>query len=483
MKSEKLKKTGIYYVVVVVLMLFFAIYTAMEFPYTYITKEGDCFWVSTWDFWLLKLRLTPALTNWMSDYLMQFYRQPFFGASTHALLLGGIALLAHAVIQRVIGNKWHLAWLGLLPAVLLGIYCTFSLNFMMQCLFFFAALYGFTMIPSFMGKLMMGLLTVPVGFYLLRTPMLLTLLILQAALVLRYQDVKKCSYWLLPLVMLYFAPIIYSQQQAFIPFEKRYSGWGSYFDPLTSQYTKNGETIKKIVCLANEGRWIDLLYREHLRRQAQQGNITLMRYALLAESALGSLPENLLDYPIRDESQFYFPHERTYITLQFNRLFYLNLGIYDEAFHQAQEYSLLMVNGDCFSSLRQMVDYSIAEEEWEIADKYLRILAKSSCHKKFIKERRAMMQEAKQKPSRNIPLRADNFVGGYPLPVEMLRLARYYKDSPQRMKMIDYAICSYILRGDANSFLIALDAFDAYTGKKLPRAYQTYKDMITGEKN
>ena len=94
-----------------------------------------------------------------------------------------------------------------------------------------------------------------------------------------------------------------------------------------------------------------------------------------------------------------------------------------------------------------------------------------------------MMQEAKQKPSRNIPLRADNFVGGYPLPVEMLRLARYYKDSPQRMKMIDYAICSYILRGDANSFLIALDAFNAYTGKKLPRAYQTYKDLITGEKN
>ena len=457
-----------------ILVLFFVVYTAMKFPYTYITLEGDSFWVSTWDFWLLELSMTPALTNWIADYLMQFFRSPYIAASIHALFLGGVALFAHGAIVRLAGNKWHSAWLGLLPAILLGFYCTFGLPLLMQGFFFFVLLYVFILIPNFKGKLLMGLLTVPVGFFLMRPPVLLILLVLQAALVFIYYGWKKCPYWLLPLVMLYYTPIIYSQQLAFVPYNLRYKGWGGYFDPLTSVYNRDGEMVKKMVCLANEGRWEDILYREHMRSYAQRGNETLMRYALLAESALGTLPENLLDYPIQDENQFLYPHQEGYVMLQFNRLFYLNLGIYDEAFHHAQEYSLLMKNGDCFSSLRQMVDYSIAEEEWEIADKYLRILSNSSCHKDFIRERRAMMKKDQHEPSRNVPLRGDNFVGGYPLPVEMLRLTRYYQHSPNRKKMIDYALCSYILRGDKNSFQIAIGAFEEYKGKELPRAYKTF---------
>jgi len=197
---------------------------------------------------------------------------------------------------------------------------------------------------------------------------------------------------------------------------------------------------------------------------------------LLAECALGTLPENLLDYPINDEGLFFYPHESGVVFSQFNRLFYLNLGIYDEAFHQAQEYSLLMPNGNSFSSLRQLTDYSIEEGEWEMAEKFLTVLSKSSCHKDFIKERRAQMETARKQFKKQIPLRGDNFVGGYPFPVEMLRLARYYKDSPNRKKMVDYAISAYIFRGDINSFMIALNAFDYYKGKELPRAYKVFRD-------
>jgi hypothetical protein len=69
-------------------------------------------------------------------------------------------------------------------------------------------------------------------------------------------------------------------------------------------------------------------------------------------------------------------------------------------------------------------------------------------------------------------------VGGYSFPVEMLRLARYYKDSPNKKKMLDYAICSYIMRGDYNSFMIAINAFDIYKDKELPKAYKIFKDRI-----
>lgn len=467
----------IFYSALLALMLFFAIYTAIHFPYTYITMEGDDFWVLTKDFWHLKLGMLPAFTNWLADFLMQFYRSPWIAATIQALILGMIGVLALAALVKLFTNRRDLSWLAFLPPIILGFYCTFSLSFQLQWLFFFVLLLIFMLIPNLKGKLLWSYVCVPLGFMLMKTPLLFILLILYA--VLTYWSYGKKSLYLVPtLVLLALTPLAYSQQVTFIPFEERYTDWGTYFDPLTSKYCHDGEYIKKLVCLSNEERWEDLLYREHVRRDAQHGWGVSLQYALLAESALGTLPENLSDYPIRNENQFFYPHERDYISLPLNRLFYLNLGVYDEAFHQAQEYGLLQTNGNCFSSLRQMVDYSIEEGEWEIADKFLQILSKSSCHNTFVKGRRKKIEEAKINFNKDIQLRADNFVGGYPLPIEMLRLGRYYQDENQRKKMLDYAICSYILRGDANSFMIATRAFDIYKDKELPKAYKEFFDAI-----
>ena len=467
----------IFYSVLLALMLFFAIYTATKFPYTYITMEGDDFWVLTKDFWHLKLGMLPAFTNWLADFLMQFYRSSWVAATIQALILGMVGVLAHAVLVKLFKNRRSLSWLALLPPIILGFYCTFSLSFQLQWLFFFVLLLIFMLIPNLKGKLLWSYACVPLGFLLMKTPLLFILLVLYA--VLTYWSYGKKSLYLVPnLVLLALTPLAYSQQVAFIPYEERYTDWGTYFDPLTSKYCHDGEYIKKLVCMSNEERWENLLYKERVRRDAQYGKDVSLRYALLAESALGTLPENLLDYPIRNENQFFYPHERDYISLQLNRLFYANLCVYDEAFHQAQEYGLVQTNGNCFSSLRQMVDYSIEEGEWEIADKFLRILSKSSCHNTFVKGRRKKIEEAKINFNKDIQLRADNFVGGYPLPIEMLRLGRYYQDENQRKKMLDYAICSYILRGDANSFMIATRAFDIYKDKELPKAYKEFFDAI-----
>lgn len=470
------KHNIIFYSVLLALMLFFAIYTASKFPYTYITMEGNDFWALTKDFWHLKLATLPAVTCWLADYLMQFFSSPYIGASIEALVLGLTGLLAHQVLRLAFNNKW-LLWLALLPPIILGYYCTFSLSFLLQWMFFFAFLLIYQLIPNFIGRLIWSILSVLIGLFLMKTPLLAILLVCQALLAFKSYGTKKCAYWLIPFVILGVTPLAYSQQVAFIPFAERYTDWGTYFDPLTSRYNKDGECIKKLVCLSNEGKWEDLLYKAHAKSDARRGNGIALRYALLAESALGTLPENLLDYPIREEEHFLFRHQTDQVSQQFNRLFYLNLGVYDEAFHQAIEYGLLMPNGSCFSSLRQMVDYSIEEGDWEIAEKYLQILSKSSCHKGFVKDKRAKMEKAKKDFKKDISLRADNFVDGYPLPVEMLRLARYYEDASQRKKMLDYAICSYMMRGDVNSFLIATKAFDIYKDKELPKAYKLFMEQ------
>jgi hypothetical protein len=43
--------------------------------------------------------------------------------------------------------------------------------------------------------------------------------------------------------------------------------------------------------------------------------------------------------------------------------------------------------------------------------------------------------------------------------------------------MLDYAICSYILRGDVKSFMIATKAFGIYKDTELPKAYKEFLEM------
>ena len=469
----------------IALMLFFAIYTATKFPYTYITMEGNDFWVLTKGFWQLKLATLPAVTCWIADWLMQFFSSPYVAASIVALLLGAIGLLAKQVLKPF--GAW--SWLGLLLPILLGYFCTFSLSFQLQCLFFLALLLTYRLIPNFWGKLVWSVLCATAGFFLLRTPMLFLLLLFQAAIAFKSLGWKKSVYMVLPLILLALMPLAYSQQVAFIPFEERYTAWGVRIVPLTGRYNQDMEYIDKCVCLSNEERWEELLYKEHISRDAQRGKPLALRYALLAESALGTLPDNIGLYPIQNENQFLYQHETDLIASQFNRLFYLNLGIYDEAYHQAQEYGLLQPNGICFSSLRQMVEYSIKEGDFETAEKFQRVLSKSTSPLpapplgECLGSEKGCSLDTPPKGEQEgagRSLRADNFVGGYPLPVEMLRLALYYNDkaaetgtpNPNIKKMLDYALCSYLLRGDMNSFVVALKAFDIYKDKELPKAYQ-----------
>ena len=162
------KQHIIYYIVLAALVSLFAIYTATRFPYTYITMEGDDFWVLTKDFWHMKLAMLPAATNWLSDWLMQFYSSPFVGASIGALVLGAIGLLAAQAFsafssrtkkpnrkasssKKPCRNTW-LCWIGLVPPVLLGYYCPFCLAFQLQWLFFLSCFWRISPSPTLSAK-------------------------------------------------------------------------------------------------------------------------------------------------------------------------------------------------------------------------------------------------------------------------------------------------------------------------------------------
>lgn len=250
---------------------------------------------------------------------------------------------------------------------------------------------------------------------------------------------------------------------------------------LFSKEIRGEEQYYSYVRLADEKKWGDLL--SALRKDGNMDTALGMRYALLAESALGHLPDVLFSYPVRSPEDFLFRGVREPITCQFNRQFYENLGIYDEAFHQAMEYGLLQPEGCCLYTLRQLADYALKEGDVRVAAKYLSILdSRCAIYNPFASktEHGAIGGEPEDSSSEaGKPLRDDNLIGAYPLRSEMVRLAYYQIGDEQ--KTLDYLLCSLLLEKNLEQFYKVLTQFPAYQQRALPRSYQEALEILESE--
>ena len=255
---------------------------------------------------------------------------------------------------------------------------------------------------------------------------------------------------------------------------------------LFSAEMNQEEQVCSYVLLADEKKWDELL-----QTLGKDGNLNTplgMRYALLAESALGRLPQKLFTYPIRSAEKLLFRGDRSPLMCQFNRQFYENLGIYDEAFHQAMEYGTHQQDGCCLASLRQLTDYALEQGDWQVAEKYLAILDEAWLQGGFVEQRRARLlgvkEQAQKAEAENdslamVPLRGESFVGLYPLRSELVRLAYYHEGDDQ--KTVDYLLCVILLEKNLQTFYSVLTQFPNYQGRALPQAYQEALDILQSE--
>lgn len=259
---------------------------------------------------------------------------------------------------------------------------------------------------------------------------------------------------------------------------------------LFSQQMDLGEQFYRYMFMADEGRWQELL--EQIEKDDARETPIGMRYALLAESALGTLTDNLFRYPVRSPGDFLMRGERNPISCQFNRQFYENLGVYDEAFHQSMEYGLLQKEGCCMYTLRQLIDYALKEGDARVAEKYLTILGQCRMDREFVEEGNQRLKELVSKRESPAPVEehapdghegnvaSDNFVGVYPLRSEMVRLAYYKAGDPQ--KTVDYMLLSILLTKQLGQFYSTLCQFPNYQGRELPGVYrEAIEIMQSGE--
>ena len=253
--------------------------------------------------------------------------------------------------------------------------------------------------------------------------------------------------------------------------------WGE--DRLFSKASMEKEEIYKYQFLADEKKWDEL--RRTIIKDANTKSVIGIRYLLLCESALGTLAENLFRYPISETEHLLFRGSRNTISCTFNRQFYENIGIWDECFHQAQEYSMCLDNF-CLQSICQMVDYSIKEAEWQVAEKMLTVLEQALFYGDFVRERReeiAMLRE--HKPVNDAPLRQDNFVTVYSMQNELVHNFQYHVGDS--MKIQEYIMCCMLIRKKLPQFCNSLSILPRYQCdmERLPMTFREAIDIYTSK--
>ncbi len=510
--NSGMKKYGLLFVVMVALVSI----VAYIYPETCKLQEGDSFFLFTTDYFLGRLPDVPALNSYFADFLYQFFKWPIAGGLIMAFLYGTTAVINILVLKRLgICSTLASGMVVIAPLIVVACY-PFILVLQIDAFFFSLALLLYAISSRWQMRAVLCLLYVPFSLMLLNTTVAFFLFFFLSGI--EYFHFHS-RFWI-PLIglLIYILGIyLYSQYISFIPFERRlYFVRGvkkgtesiyllSYFalvlglipvaDSRKIKYFASCMIVAVIFgllwffanekerhdeercfgysSLAEAGKWQELL--RAIRSDGGARNVISMRYALLAEVSLGTLTENLFRYDISKPADFHFRRDRQKFACRFNRQFYANLSIYDEAMHHAMEYGLQTDNGTCFSTLRYMTECQIREGDYPVALKYLAVLDKSLFNKAYVRLQRQRIAEF-QKSGRGpvSPMRADNFVGGYPFNSEMIRLAYSRKNNKV---FIEYVLCGLLLERNINTFATFLRGLNPYKDQPIPRAFAEAASM------
>lgn len=479
------------------------------YPNSLRAIEGDSLFLTTGEFLRGVVTRRAGISFLVEDFLEQFFRTPWVGAAIYALTSAAASELIFLTMRRLgRGGNYPLA---LLPAPLVATlafpFFGASVSFLFFCLF----TYLYTAIRPRWGRAAYALLITPLLLLTMSWPAAALMLL---AFCLQELFAGKSRLWaIFPLLALALAmamPWIWSQWVSFVPFAQRpplgfdafslkvflayaftaasimvpqlpmmrraYVGIplsmlgavGAVVVVALSKDMLLEERLNKISYMADNQDWAGILeeipYDEAVRSKA------LTKYTLLALSAMETLPESLFSYPINSPEQFLFRHDQRPFYVSFNRQFYENIGIWDEAYHMAFEYGVTQRENDCFKSLRNKADYLIRSGDFGGAEYYLRLLEHSLNNGAFVSERRRQMAVAKKavRKAPSAPYRSDTFVGAYPIASEMFRL--FERDKKSR-KLFDYVLLSLLLNKEVGKFAIVLQHFDVYSQVPLPRAY------------
>jgi len=302
-------------------------------PYTLICQEYEGLFLNTPDGWTRAFAQPWPLSGIVSDFLIQFYRDPVYGALILAVIVTLVFLLCRGLC-KCLGFT-----LDSLPALGAG------------ALWFFLS-------RSSEPKVGIAVLLVLSALWLL-------------SLLLKKRPGRAWKPDLaLALVLVHLAAAL------------------TIFSPSVQRT----ERFSRVKHDALYGVWDDLL--KTVPPAVAEKDPELTPFALLALSGKEQLGDRMFTYPVYEENDLdmiYYDGNREYYTsLLFKACLYQYLGCYNEAVHNYYQWATQLPKGTSFVVLRRMVELYYLLGDYTLMEKYCRILDHTSVNGAYVRHFRAL---------------------------------------------------------------------------------------------
>lgn len=401
------------------------------FPYLLVWMEGFSFFTTLPDYISLNFSLPRDMSSYVGAFLLQFYSCPAAGAAIQALLPMLVISSLAILIGRLFKDGDTLTWISFLPLPVLIYY---------------------------QMKDMTLVVSVSLAVISLGAALLVSLLTLARKGFVRLPSFFHSIYLTLPM----FAVIVGAS--ASVMFDE---------DSTCNRY----EDVAYLEYLAENDEWDEILKSVSGRDAVANGY--KRRYALLALSQTGDLPDQAFRYGLSSVEDFLFYNEQMPFSLNFNIQFYRCLGMSNLAIYHTYQQAVQPVYGMTFDALRYLTDLYLEIGDYRLAKKYMDILAGSTCHGRWLEKRQWRLSQIKGTTPDY------SYVGKrFTMESFLPDMSAMYDRYPQNRKLADYLLCGVLAERDGNSFyrLFHIISANLYEEKgSIPRLYQEALLLVAGK--
>lgn len=328
------------------LVVFWAV-CFFAYRYFLIWLEGYSFFSTLPDFTSLYRSIPEGMSGYIGAFLHQFYRWPAAGAAIQALVAVWPVICTGIIVIRLFDNPGRLLWISFIPLPFIVFRQFWDLHM------YFAVIYD----AVFTGLMLIALIFTLICKVTIKVP--------------------KWMGSLLVNVVIIFATL----------------GMSLYFLIILDERNHEQNELARLEYLGENARWTDIL--ERVTPADARADDIKKHYALLALAQTGNLPDYAFLYGLDGSDCFMFYDNINPLCLNYNAIFCQSMGMPNATIHQCYQQGIQSVPGIGFASLRRLADTYIDLKDYPLAKKYVDILAHSTCHRSWVKDRLPKLEAIK----------------------------------------------------------------------------------------
>lgn len=392
------------------------------YPNTLRWMEAMSFFSTLPDFTQLQVRYLADYPDYVGAFLLQFYRWAWLGALLQTLFAWLVMFSADVVVYRLTKRSDRM-WLSF---VAVGALLAFQAQF--------------TMLGNTLLIVVVSLVVA-----------LLTWLVTSKKDDRSKPNLSPLNLYILPSILIVAGCVV------------------SY----STKENRVRERIYRVEFLAEQGEW-DKILKIVTPEVAAQDPVR-RRYALLALLENGQLSNKMFSYGVTSSDDFFFPHSVDHIGLSFNGYFNKSLSADNEAMHSWFQLNSISRFGYSARAMRGIVDTALKQRDVALAEKYIRILLSSTCHKNWVKPRIKQLSALRYEPKVENNPESDIWSvwhGEHPVVIETAGL---FEADPTNKKLADVLCCGLLASRQLPKFMNVFNyaLANAYKGiRHIPIHYE-----------